>query len=316
MPEVVEVFYTAQYLNDKLKGSKITGIDILGGRYSRHPMKGLANFKKHLPLKITKVASKGKFLWFELGGTQSKGNDFYILNRFGLEGGWGFNKETHSGVELKIKDNNNKIKKLYFTDSRNFGTITMTSQKNDLDNELDNLGPDFLQTDFTDKEFHDRIKKYILNKKGQVIKSRGDKEIIKVLMDQKANTGIGSGLGNYLAVEALYRAKISPHKKMRDIYEDKILSNRLSKAIKYVVKLAYRTAIIGYFTNMDLDWVKKFRKKLDKNDKYNFHPKTKIGKAVFKFNVYRQKTDPKGNKVKADKIINGRTTYWVPSIQG
>ena len=189
-----------------------------------------------------------------------------------------------------------------------------------MDNELDNLGPDFLQTDFTYNEFYDRIKKYILNKNGQIVKSRGDKEIIKVLMDQKANTGIGSGLGNYLAVEALYRAKISPHKKMKEIYEDKILSNRLSKAIKYVVKLAYRTATIGYFTNMDTDWIKKFREKLDKhndddNYKYNFHPKTKIGNTVFKFNVYRQKTDPKGNKVKADKIINGRTTYWSPNVQ-
>jgi formamidopyrimidine-DNA glycosylase len=313
MPEVVEVCYTAIYLNDKLKDSKITNIKILGGRYSRHPMRGLNYFKQNLPMKVKKVDSKGKFLWFELYGKSN--NDFYILNRFGLEGGWGFTKQNHSGVEFTIKDKNNKIKKLYFTDMRNFGTIEMTSRRSDLDKELNMLGPDFLKTSFTEKEFYGRIENYILNKKGEIIKSRGDKEIIKVLMDQKSNLALGSGLGNYLAVEALYRAKISPYKKVKNIYEDRKLSNKLSKAIKYVVKLSYRTATIGYFTNLDQNWIKKFRSNIDEKNKYNFHPNIKIGNAKFKFNVYRQKTDPKGNKVKGDKIINGRTTYWTPSIQ-
>ncbi len=315
MPEGVEVFYTAKYLNDKLKGSKLTNINVLSGRYSRNTLPGLTMLKKNLPLTVAKVGSKGKFLWFEFS---KKNNKYYILNRLGLTGGWGFDENDDSHIQFKIKDKNGKIKNLYFNDMRNFGTLTMTNKQEDLNKELDNLGPDFLQTDFTETEFHNRIKKYILNKKGEIVKSRGNKEVIKVLMDQKANTGIGSGLGNYLAVESLYRAKISPYTKMKKIYEDKTLSNRLSKAIKYVVKLAYRTEDIGYFTNMDLAWINRFRKKLDqenKDYKFNFHPNTKIGDTTFKFNVYKQETDPKGNKIKGDKIIPGRTTYWVPNIQ-
>ena len=40
MPEVVEVCLTALWLNSTLNGMKLKQINILGGRYSRHPLKG------------------------------------------------------------------------------------------------------------------------------------------------------------------------------------------------------------------------------------------------------------------------------------
>ena len=52
------------------------------------------------------------------------------------------------------------------------------------------------------------------------------------------------------------------------------------------------------------------------SNKKIYHPDIKLKDKTFKFLVYRQKLDPNGNKIKAEKI-NGsdRTTYWVPTVQ-
>ncbi|QKF93701.1 formamidopyrimidine-DNA glycosylase [Fadolivirus algeromassiliense] len=314
MPEVVEVCLTSLWLNDKLNGMKIKKINVLGGRYSRHPLKGKNYIEKYSPFTINKIDSKGKFLWFELTGKD--GNSYYILNRFGLEGEWGFTKETHSGLEFEINDT-----KLYFTDSRSFGTVEIVNDKTKLDKELDKMGPDFLKTTFTNNEFYNRIEKYITNDTGKIVKARGDKEIIKVLMDQTIKGGIGSGLGNYLSVEALYNAKISPYKKISEIYKDKTLVNSLAASIKYIVKLSFLDASTGYLEHLDegmASFIKKLRKDVNnnQNNQFNYHPDVVLKDSdKFSFKVYRQKKDPKGNPVQGDKIIPGRTTYWVPSVQ-
>ena len=139
-------------------------------------------------------------------------------------------------------------------------------------------------------------------------------------MDQSSKTGIGSGLGNYLAVEALFYAKISPHTKLIDLYNDKKKVSLLSKAIKYVIKLAYMTADIGYLEGLETDFDKfimNLRKEInkDKNHELNFHPETNLKNKKFSFKVYRQKKDPYGNDIIPDKIVNGRTTYWSPKVQ-
>lgn len=319
MPEVVEVCLTALWLNHELKGKKIKNIEIKGGRYSRHKLKGLDIFKKNKPFTIIKIDSKGKFMWFEL--ENSKKNKYYILNRFGLTGEWGFTKYDHSNVLFKITNHDD----LYFTDQRNFGTIEITDDVERLNEELEKMGPDFLKENFTEKEFYDRIENYLYggrSKDDKMSSARANRKVIKVLMDQRNNTGIGSGLGNYLAPESLYKAGISPHTKMKDIYKDRALSNKLSKAIKYIVKSSFLTADIGYLEDLDTgmaSFVKKIRKdvkKKPKTSKYSFHPDINLkNNEEFTFKVYQQKEDPYGNPVKADKIIKGRTTYWVPKKQ-
>jgi DNA-formamidopyrimidine glycosylase len=305
MPEVVEVCLTSMFLHNKLKGKKITDIIIHGGRYKRNNMfknmENIKSFKKLLPLKISKIDSKGKFMWFNLN------NSYYLMNTFGLSGGWGFTKKTHSNIEFKINNN----KSLYFTDSRNFGTIKITNNICELDKKLNKLAPDLLKTDFTENEFYKRVYDLINNNK-----NNKNKTIIKVLMSQNYPTSLGCGLGNYLAAEVLYMAKISPHTKMINIYNDKKLSDSLSKSIKYITKLSFLTTDVetDYLEDMDYEMCK-YIKKIRNNSKYNFHPSVKIYKQKFKFKVYRQKFDPFGNKVKRDKIIDNRTTYWVPDVQ-
>jgi formamidopyrimidine-DNA glycosylase len=195
---------------------------------------------------------------------------------------------------------------LYFVDQRHFGTFRITSDKSRLDKILGKLGPDMLQQPFTNKEFYQRIDNYMK-------KYDPNRKIIKILMDQ-STSGLGSGLGNYLSVEVLYLAKISPHTKIKKIYDNLKLSNKLATSIKYIVKLAYMTADIGYFAILDNNlsrWITKLRK----TKKQQYHPDIKLGNKQFIFQVYRQKYDSKGNMVKADKIIKDRTTYWVPSVQ-
>lgn len=317
MPEVVEVHLTSLYLNHKLINKTLEKIEVLGGRFERHGLDGIDLFKGNHTIK--KIDSKGKFMWFEL--EDSKGNILYILNTYGLEGEWGFIEKKHSNVVLKINDDHKKKKyNLYFTDSRNFGTLEITNKKSNLDDKLAKLAPDFLKTPFDDKELKKRMKDVMMLKNGKISDSRANREIVKVLMDQTSSTGIGSGIGNYLAAEILYDAKISPKKTLKEIVKNDKLIMDLAHSIKYVIKLSYVTGEIGYMEHID-DSVNKFvtklRKKIknDKNYIFNYHPEIELKDADFEFKVYRQKKDPLGNKVVGDEIIKGRTTYWVPTIQ-
>jgi len=311
MPEVVEVCLTALWLNKKLKGKWITDMNILSGRYKRNTLQGKATLTKNKPFKIIKVDSHGKFLWFELESNKIK---YYILNRFGLTGEWSFVDSDHSRIRFVI-DNDLFV---YFNDMRNFGTIQITDNIEDLNYELNKMAPDFLKESFTNQQFYNRIKYYVTNSAGNLIMTRSQQLIVKILMDQ---TILGSGIGNYLAVEVLFNAKISPHKKLKEFYNDKSLSDRLAESIRYTLKSAYMTAEIGYLEHIDplmITFIKQLRAdiKLNKNSKFNFQKQVKLKRDdKFKFQVYGQNKDPYDNPIKKDKIITGRTTYWSPKIQ-
>ena len=128
-------------------------------------------------------------------------------------------------------------------------------------------------------------------------------------MDQTKNSGLGSGLGNYLSVEILYDCNISPYTKMKKLYENKKLAFKLANAIKYIVKLSFLDASIGYLEHLDKgmsSFIKNLRKDInsDTKHKYNFHPDIVLtGKENFSFRVYRQKKDSLGNEVVGSKII-------------
>lgn len=319
MPEVVEVCLTALWLLYELKNKMITDIQVVGGRYMKKPMKGFDNFKKINNYIVEKVNSKGKFLWFEL--KDKNGNMLYILNKFGMSGEWSFTKDDQSAVKFTIQDNNKKKTDLYFTDQRRFGTIEFTTDIKRLNAELTKLGDDLLKTEFSNSEFHDRIKNYVTRGTDKIIKTRYNNPIVVVLMEQNAKTGIGSGIGNYLAASILYHAKMSPYTKIGKLYDSKILSNKLANSIKYVIKLAYLTANIGYLEHLDsgmASFLTKLRKGISKNkaNPFNFHPEIKIKPDdKFKFEVYGQDKDPYGNEVVGDNIVKDRTTWWVPTVQ-
>lgn len=294
MPEVVEITLTTQWLNAEYKNKDLEEINILSGRYSSSGIQNLDKLK--LPMKIKSVQSKGKLMYFTLIDHSNK--EYYIINRYGLTGEWTTIKNKHCHIEFVISG-----KSLYFSDYRNFGTIDIYLKQSELQAELDRLAPDALQSEYTCDEFYDRIVKY------RSTEARRNREIIKVLMDQTNKDGICSGLGNYLSVEILYRAEISPKREMKNI--SKADSDRLCEAIKYITKLSYVSSDSGYLEHLDPE-MKKYITKY-RNTK-NFHPEININ-GKFEFTVYQQKEDKLGNPVIRDKIITGRTTYWVPAIQ-
>lgn len=292
MPEIAEVAITAELLNSRLLNKKITNIEFVGGRYLNKPPLDFENLKKNLPLKITKIDTRGKFLWFELDNltTQvSSKNKWFIWNTFGLTGEWSFKISENKLKYLKATitwDN----KKVYFFDTRNFGTFKFSQNEIALEKKLKQLSPDFLK----DSDFDiSKIKKYNI-------------PVVTILMDQKK---IGSGIGNYLSAEILYRAKISPLCKGSELSSQQILD--LTYWIKYMVKLAYMCNETIYMHDLN-----KYTPYLNKKE---YHPDIKITEKSLKFKVYRKKIDPYGNPVIVSKIVGSgnvkRSTYWVPVVQ-
>lgn len=292
MPEVCEVALTAEILSSKIKGQSITAIKILSGRYTKKEPDGFAETKKILkkyPLEIRRINSKGKFLYMIL---KYQGKHLYLMNTFGLTGMWGFEKEKNSRMELTL---DNK-KKVWFTDDRNFGTIKFTSDKNELVTKLNRLAPDWLKENYSLSDFKKKIKE--LSQK----KSLAKKKIIDILMDQET---LGSGIGNYLAPEILYRAKISPHQLLGKMNFEQI--KKLWLAIRKTVKVCYYNNHVGYMVYLD-SYLKDFQYQEYLTD-------VEISDKKFEFLIYQQKKDPLGNPVKAEKIRGSRTTYWVPKVQ-
>lgn len=301
MPEIAEVTLTAQALKDMLLNKQLTTIKIISGRYSNKPFEGYHKMILQLPLKVTNIDTKGKFLWFDF-----KNNDktSYLMNTFGLSGRWSFSKVDNAQIEFNFQDGIIA----YYIDSRNFGTFEYDDSGKSLNSKLNKLAPDLLKTNFTKEEFKGWIQDF-LNKSSQ----RKDMIIVKVLMDQTKLTGLGSGLGNYLVPEILYRAQLSPHRTMGSLTSENIYT--LADTIKLVLKQCYVYNVTGYMENMT-EFVDKHYQGMISGKYPDYHPEIKISKgSKFVFQVYRQKNDPLGNKVVGEKIMNDRTTYWVPSVQ-
>jgi len=310
MPEVCEVAITSLYLNDKLEGEKLEKIEVLGGKYLRKPLEGLESFNKILPAKIEKVDSKGKQMWFVL---KSKGKNYYIFSHFGMEGRWSFDKEKHANIQLSFKKDGD-LDKLYFVDHRNFGRLELITKKSDFTSKINELGPDFLKQEFDHIELKKRMENLICPK-GKKNTRKWNKNIVKVLMEgQKANDGIGSGLGNYLTAEILYRATINPHTSIGSIYEKDNLVKLLAKSIKYTVKLSYMTNKTGYMQHIK-DFNSRIRELVNSGKAPNYHSDIDIKNNKFEYLIYRKKKDPLGNDVKSTEIIKTRSMWYVPKIQ-
>ena len=298
MPEGPEVIISTQYLNKKLKNKKITNIKVISGRYTHQKLQGI-NLLKNKNLSIKKVTSKGKFIWFEIDDIDNN-RKLYLMNTLGMTGLWSFDEAKSNRVKITIETKTGKTKELYFTDARNFGTIVITSDKKVLDKRLDKLAPDILRSNITEKQLLKLAEQYIS-------KSRANKNVVKVLMNQNA---IVSGIGNYLVAEILYDAKISPYTNMDELSKDRL--KKLVHSMRKITKMAYYDNITGYMVNFK-GFMNKHSKDIN-NGMFPNYLQDIVGKK-FRFNVYQQEKDSKGNIVQRDEIVKGRTIHWVPSVQ-
>ena len=281
MPEGVEVKLTSEELNKFSTSYLLSNIKIIGGRYLRHGNPtGFDTFKKYLPLKLDKIESKGKGIFFVFE------QEFYIYNTLGMTGHWSTKKDKYSVIQLtlsknwKIKNSNLNLtenKSLYFRDIRNFGTIKFLMNRDDYLKEYNKLGPDMLDINTTFDIFSNRINKY------------KHKNITQILMSQN----IISGVGNYIKAEALYRSKISPHHILIDLSNNQI--QKLYQEIKNVMLESYSLQGNSFNTYRNFQ-----------SGGGNFYTMLK---------VYGRDYDPLGNKVIHEKTLDGRTTHWVHEIQ-
>jgi len=116
-----------------------------------------------------------------------------------------------------------------------------------------------------------------------VMLSRRTGLIKSVLMDQ----GFAAGVGNWVADEILYQAKISPKRRANTLDADEV--KRLRAKIRHVC----RTAV-------------------DRNAEVEQYPRTWLFHC--RWDDGASTTSPKGEHVKREQI-GGRTTAWAPGVQ-
>ncbi len=225
MPEGPEVKIVTEGLEKRLSSKTITGVQILSGRYSKKQPDGWSGLVDNLPLKVSAVACKGKFIYITFG------DKLHMFNTLGMTGGWSNVSKKHSRVQFNLDDGTC----VFFNDVRNFGTIKITDSYTALKQKLASLGPDMLSEDVSDETFIKRLRK------------SNDKTIVEGLMDQH----VISGVGNYLKSECLYFSGISPHREIRTLTDIDLA--RLNGVIKTVIRKSYETggATIYTFQNFE-----------------------------------------------------------------
>ncbi|GIW66952.1 MAG: formamidopyrimidine-DNA glycosylase [Candidatus Parcubacteria bacterium] len=208
MPELPEVETIKKYLKNQIIGQKIKDIKI----FDKKVFKGDKN--KIKGTKILKIERRGKILIFNL---INKYNLIFHLKMTGQIIFLNFlrNSEINKSIRvIFVLDRGYLI----FYDIRKFGWVKVVS-KNNLNNELKNLGFEPLNLTFNDL-------KNILNKTKKSIKL--------ILMDQAKIAGIG----NIYANEILFLSKIHPLTSANKISDKKIKD--LLKAIKMILKKAIK----------------------------------------------------------------------------
>ena len=269
MPESPEIFNLTKNVLSKYIGKKLNNIKINYGRYKTHgPPENFNQFKKSFPIKCTNVYKKGKvmFICFE--------HNWYIISKLGLVGWWNI-----EGEQLEWRNDNkknlvlsfNNSKDLIYDDHLSFGSVTITNDSELIQTELNKLAPDISNKNIKFSEILERISNPKIK----------NKLIEDIIIDQKL---IFSGIGNYLKSEILYKAKISPLRKIKDINKNewKIIFTIAKKLCNKMQTILETNNPIKYFNSMK---------------------------------VYQKDKDPYVNKIKTHKSSQGRTTFYVESIQ-
>jgi len=306
MPEVIEVLQYADFLRTKLKNNKITEVNVINGRYKKHPdsLINLADLKAALPIKVANIETKGKFLYMEFANNQPTQN-LYLFSTLGLSGGWlykskegkiqfghllkyiakdqldQYHKEAlaHCNVEFKTEKGT-----LYFYDTLSYGTLKVATTNAELQKKLSTIGPDISQQSTTFAVFKTQMEK----------KVNEEKLIGNILMNQK----IVAGIGNYLRADVLWLCKMSPFRKMKNITEDELKC--LWQNCQMLIWAKYDEK-----RGLQLGFITSDRPKTPNTYKREFY-------------VYQQTTDPQGHQVKKEELYDGsqkRFIHWAPDVQ-
>jgi len=267
MPEGPEIRRMADQLGPLLLGKQLTGVEVLSGRYVRHA----DTFKAPtLPAKVIGVAATGKLLCWTFEGDQ------YLMASMAMTGRWTNSTDPYNRVKFTFSDSS----VLYFNDIRNFGTVSfgngqeVSKRVNALG--LDLLGQDGIRYRAQNQDFLDYCK--------------GFKGLIGELL---LNQGFLAGVGNYIRAEALYRAKLSPHRLLASLSDTELTT--LRDAVIDVMSESYKAGGATILTYRGIDGG--------------------LGLFTGQFQVYGRKVDPLGNSVTREIDRSKRAIWWVPAVQ-
>lgn len=242
-------------------------IEILSGRYLKKPPGGLDDFLKKLPLKVVGAGVHGKFIYCICEGQQ------FIWSTLGMTGSWNRKAKSHARVRFEFSDGT----EVFYNDTRNFGTLKFVEGKHLMIDKLKSFGPDMLSEEVDDDLFAERLK-------------RKDKwTVAKAIMDQS----VVAGVGNYVKADALWLARLSPHRLVSSLSQADF--SNLNRSIQQVLKESYESggATIRSYAGFD----------------------DEIGEYGRKFLVYSQELDLDGNEIIKEETTDGRSTWWVPQVQ-
>lgn len=276
MPELAEVTLIVRNLKP-LIGLRCIKAELLGGKLKRKSAIIFKKLNNQLPRNIEDINNRGKFIYIEFDDEKKirkKSEDIkYLGISLGMVGKLEKRdsitpKKQYDHVIFTLENKSHNMVYLVFNDHRNFGNICPMSsiEFNNYISKKVGIPLDKLK-DW--KHFYNTFKNTNKGKK---------MSIARILLRQD----IISGIGNYMRAEALYNAKINPHRLKNELSSDDYRNLYLELMRVYVWALTKQYKQINY------------------NKK--------------KFTVYRQSVDPLGNNIVAESL-SGRTIYWVPKVQ-
>lgn len=266
MPELPEVTITSSQLNDEANGWTIVSIYV--SRFFENKFQNFFEMEDQLPLKVENITNRAKYIIFQLE------NDWTLISHMILHGHWSIyeSDKVCASIHLEKED---KTKTLYYYDKRGLGFLNFFTTEKAYE-KLDELALSM----FEDIKFPVFLKG---------VRRHPRSCIFALLHDQSK---VISGVGNYIANESLYIAKIPPLRKSKEITDDELLD--LFEAIKKVTEDSY------YYGGVSTE---DYLNVYDEKGKYQKY-----------LRVYREKKDPNGYEV-VKKKIGGKNAHWVNEIQ-
>jgi formamidopyrimidine-DNA glycosylase len=215
MLEGPETRLTIDCLNKALNGKSITDWVFCGGKYTDEVPEGFEVFDKALPLKVNNVSCKGKFIYFTL--IDNEDQEQYIMHNLKMTDRWQKEYDEYCKWFVELNDGST----IWFRSSRSLSTISFTTDRNVLQDKLDQLGPDIMTKEFSLPSFRNLIVKF------------SKRNITAFLMDQK----VISGCGNYIKSEVLWYASVSPLRKVGDLNDREI--ELVYEALRIIPRISY-----------------------------------------------------------------------------
>ena len=307
MPELPEVETVARELNRKLRGRKISSLEILApkivgvGPATLSPKRSttpavLTKFKRVVRgQKFLSVRRRAKLLIFDLSGPWSMLVHLKMTGQFIFEDA-GLRKTTHGEYRLLNKLSAPKVKlpakhthiifkfadhsTLYFNDVRKFGYLKLVHDSEiGHVKELAEYGPEPLDKKFSEAVFVAQVRK------------RPNGKIKQVLMDNQVVVGIG----NIYSDEILFHAGIRPARLVSRLSGSDLA--RIYRHIRPILEKAIlaKGSSVGDFVRTDGSW-------------------GRMGKYHFVYGRKGQKCKNCGAVIQAVKL-GGRTASFCPHCQ-